>query len=145
MTANKRHTADLKHCPRCKQNLLRSEFPKSTKTPDGLHCYCKPCKKAYSLKWYHKNKDKAKNSRLKYQFGITLDQYNEMLSAQNGCCAICKSNQPTGYGSWHVDHCHTTNKIRGLLCSKCNHALGLLNDDISLFQNAIEYLNRAAR
>jgi hypothetical protein len=135
--------ARLKRCPKCELTLSLDKFPKNSQTKDGFHCYCKPCKKDYSLTWYHANPDKAKNSRLKGTFGITLGDYDNLLKAQNGCCAICQTNTPTGIGGFHVDHCHKTNKIRGLLCSKCNHALGLFNDNQTNLRKAIEYLNRA--
>ena len=78
---------------------------------------------------------------LNNKYDMTEDDYAELLTKQNNCCAICKG-QPTGrYKVFHVDHCHTTNKVRGLLCQKCNHALGLFNDNVSLLEKAIEYLN----
>jgi hypothetical protein len=143
MTSKAPLEARLKRCPKCELTLSLDKFPKSLKTKDGFHCYCKPCKKIYGLSWYHANPDKTKNSRLKNTFGITLEDYNDLLKAQNGCCAICQTDTPTGIGNFHVDHCHKTNKIRGLLCSKCNHALGLFNDNQNNMRKAIEYLDRA--
>ena len=67
--------------------------------------------------------------------------YDSMLESQNGVCKICNSSE-TGRGDqWFVvDHCHKTNKIRGLLCNTCNRALGLFKDDISYLEQAIHYL-----
>jgi predicted nucleic acid-binding Zn ribbon protein len=83
---------------------------------------------------------------LKKTFGISLDQFNAMLEKQNGVCAICKQPEYRKNG-WNkktrflaVDHNHTTGKIRSLLCSDCNTALGLLGEDIPRIQAAIEYL-----
>ncbi len=88
-----------------------------------------------------------KNIKLKKAYGITLDQYNEMLSKQEGKCMICKSNNNGFYNkkpkAFAVDHCHTTGKIRGLLCSDCNTGIGLLKDNIDLLNNAIKYLNKS--
>ena len=64
-----------------------------------------------------------------------------MLEAQNGRCKICGTDTPMGTGAFHVDHCHMTNKVRGLLCHKCNVGLGHFNDNISLLSTAILYLN----
>jgi len=63
------------------------------------------------------------NKRLLKKYGITLDQYNTMLEQQNYCCAICKT-EPTNI-ALAVDHCHTSGKIRKLLCSSCNRCLGV--------------------
>ena len=82
-------------------------------------------------------------------YGITADQYYEMLALQNNACKICGSeynnNDRCGSGKLFIDHCHTTGKIRGLLCSKCNHGLGLFNDDTDRLQRAIEYLKQFER
>jgi hypothetical protein len=62
-----------------------------------------------------------------------------MLDAQNGVCAICKEPCPTG--KWlAVDHCHTTNAVRGLLCTKCNMGIGLFNDSVERLEATIAYL-----
>lgn len=116
----------------------------------------------YSKEYRQKNPEKVKLSRqlyginkkenvkdavLKYKFNMTFDQYNEMLIKQNGVCAICfkqevsKAKNRDYTKNLAVDHCHTTGKIRGLLCEKCNQGLGRFNDSIILLQNAIKYLS----
>ena len=70
-------------------------------------------------------------------YGLTLEDYDAMMERQNGVCAICSTETK---GNLHIDHNHQTNEVRGLLCGKCNRAIGLLNDDISLFTKAITYL-----
>lgn len=80
------------------------------------------------------------NLRVKY--GITQEEYDRMLAAQGGCCAICRcavSGASRGAG-WLVDHDHTTGAVRGLLCVKCNTGLGLFQDSASVMQAAVEYL-----
>lgn len=79
---------------------------------------------------------------LKYHAKITLEQYQELFDAQRGVCAICSGshNESSRFKNLHVDHCHTTGKIRGLLCANCNTALGLLKDSPLLLSKAIEYL-----
>lgn len=112
---------------------------------------------AYKKEWYNDNKDKIlkmrkkrynltpeeqkRNSRLK-QYGINFEDYDRMFIEQNGCCAICGKHQTKEKKSLHVDHNHKTGKIRGLLCQKCNHGVGLFNDNLDLLKKAIEYLDK---
>jgi len=86
-------------------------------------------------------KEMARNSKLKKAYGITLKEYNKMLAKQDECCAICKTDIPNGKGNtFHVDHCHETGKVRGLLCSNCNTSLGGFKDNPTLLTKAIKYL-----
>lgn len=84
-----------------------------------------------------KRRDRAGHLRRKY--GITLDQYDALLASQGGVCAICKA-PPNDVISLHVDHEHGSGRVRGLLCIKCNNAIGLLNEDPELFAAAVRYL-----
>lgn len=72
--------------------------------------------------------------------GITIDDYNNMFDEQEGKCAICKIHQKYLKNTLNVDHCHTTGKVRGLLCSKCNHGLGHFKDSVFILENAILYI-----
>ena len=86
-----------------------------------------------------------KHQSLKKQFGIGLPEYQEMLEAQNGVCAICENHEtrrnPDGsYRLLAVDHCHESQKIRGLLCTGCNTGIGLFRDNPEYLAKAIEYL-----
>lgn len=81
-------------------------------------------------------------SKRKSAFGITLADYNAMLEKQNHQCAICGKSPEQNQKRLAVDHCHTTNKIRGLLCSTCNKAIGLFSDNIPQLQSAIQYLSQ---
>lgn len=90
----------------------------------------------------------ARNRRLKSMYGITLEQFNILSEKQNHLCAICgnpqiqnrrHNNEKTPLA---VDHCHSTNKIRELLCSNCNGALGLFKDNITVMNKAIEYIKK---
>ena len=92
-------------------------------------------------KWRDNNQNKAKNSYYRYQYGITLEQYNQMFVDQNGVCAICGNMQKDGR-SLCVDHSHMDNHVRGLLCLDCNSGIGHLKDDINLLLKGIEYLNK---
>lgn len=83
------------------------------------------------------------------RYGITHDEYYEMLNQQNGVCKICGSednnSERCSSNKLFIDHCHSTGKVRGLLCHKCNQALGYFNDDTDRLQKAIEYLNQFKR
>jgi hypothetical protein len=81
----------------------------------------------------------ARASRLR-KFGLTADQYEAMLAAQGGGCAICRWKQTARRLA--VDHCHTTGKVRGLLCTRCNCAIGNLKEDPALFARALFYLEQ---
>lgn len=80
---------------------------------------------------------------MRVKYGITPEKYNEMLENQGGVCAICKTKPQfdTRKKRLSIDHCHTTGKVRGLLCDACNRGIGMLKDDTSVLMNAINYLN----
>lgn len=86
-----------------------------------------------------RDKVKIRSYWLKHTYGITIEDYENLLEAQGNRCAICGITEPSGY-NWHVDHCHSKGHIRGLLCSKCNQGLGLFNDNTEVMRNAIKYL-----
>lgn len=91
--------------------------------------------------WAKRNPDKVRNQKLKAAYGITLEQYNELLAKQNGMCAICGSPPGDGRSKYlHVDHCHLTKKVRGLLCGNCNQGLGRFEHDVGVLSEAIRYL-----
>lgn len=83
------------------------------------------------------------DNRLRHDYGITLEEYNRLIDKQNGLCAICgnppKGGSPTNQ-RLHVDHDHTTGKVRGLLCKNCNTAIGFLGEDLSRIEASIRYL-----
>lgn len=83
----------------------------------------------------------TRNRILKIKYGITLEEYNILFNKQMGCCAICLIHQTNQRGfSMAVDHCHKTNKIRGLLCFMCNTAIGKFQDNPEVLRNALNYL-----
>lgn len=98
---------------------------------------CRSCAQKYEKENY----EGRLKSRLKFQYGLTLEKYKSLLQKQENKCAICKCDYPTGrWDSFHVDHCHTTGKVRGLLCHHCNTGIGNLKDSIELLEQAINYL-----
>jgi hypothetical protein len=99
------------------------------------------------MREYRKRKPHIiKSIDLKKRFGISLEDYQLMLNNQNNVCAICgQPEKSVDYRtkkvrSMAVDHCHTSGKIRGLLCSDCNTALGLFRENIDFMKSAIKYL-----
>ena len=99
--------------------------------------------RAAATAWSAANPEKRKSQRVK-KYGITGDDYDRMLAEQNGCCAICGSSNSgdSRGGRFHVDHCHASGIVRGLLCIDCNHGVGKFRDSESRLQSAIEYLRR---
>ena len=125
----------MKLCTKCNKLKELSDFSES-KSEKGYKQYrCRECNKAYR----EGRKELIKDYQLKHRFGISLETYNEMLHKQNNSCKICKTTCKTGK-MLAVDHNHQTGNIRGLLCAYCNRALGLLHDDIHLFEESIKYL-----
>jgi len=86
---------------------------------------------------------KYTNWLLQSRYNISLDTYNVLSDTQNGVCAICGYPETIGISKkLKVDHNHNTGKVRGLLCSRCNSALGFVNEDIEILENMIFYLER---
>ena len=123
--------------------------------------------KEYQARWYQKNKEKRNAQIAEYQktkptewrkaigqkfhlrtrFNITPKEYEAKLISQNYCCAICGKdvvdNVRGGISvALSVDHCHTSNKLRDLLCFQCNSGLGQFRDNIKFLQKAVEYLQK---
>lgn len=86
------------------------------------------------------NKQNLKNKYYQREYGITLEDYNEMFEEQGGKCKICNIHQLELPKALAVDHCHETTKVRGLLCMNCNILLGKAKDNKELLLKAIEYL-----
>jgi hypothetical protein len=136
----------LKFCKSCRIEKPLSEYHHSIKNkvygksyPDT---FCKSCKITKTKTWANANKEKMirynTKSKLKNRYGIEINQYDSMLIAQNNLCAIC--NQSQTRRNLAVDHCHQTNRVRGLLCDKCNLALGMINDDLNIVESIKRYL-----
>lgn len=87
--------------------------------------------------YYKANPDKIKDTKLRSQYGISLEEWNYMYQKQNGRCAICRKQTETLV----VDHDHESGAVRGLLCNSCNSALGFIYDDISIIEKIKSYLS----
>lgn len=148
----------MKTCPKCNESKSLTEFrTRQQKGRTYPSPYCKPCTKT-DLRERVANgyvappktaKNKVDNTRqswlknLKLK-GITEEEYYQMKEAQGGKCAICPSETPWARSNtWHVDHCHETGKVRGLLCANCNRGLGYFRDNTDLLREAIAYLDNS--
>lgn len=78
---------------------------------------------------------------LKNEFGITKEQYDQLVNLHDGKCGIC-NNPFTSTRDRHLDHSHATNKVRGLLCGNCNRALGAVEKADNWLMKAMEYLQK---
>ena len=101
--------------------------------------------KSKRAKRYRGQARTQRNRFLQWSYGITIEDYEAMLDAQDGRCAIsaCDATEPGGRGGWHVDHDHVTGKVRGLLCTNCNSGLGRFRDDPAVLRAAADYLERS--
>ncbi|KPC61440.1 endonuclease VII [Streptomyces chattanoogensis] len=114
----------LKRCPQCREVKSHNEWERNRSSSDGWASYCRSCRA-----------ERNRESNFKRKYGITVAQRDVMIADQNGLCPICQSSEPV-----HVDHCHKTGKVRGVLCFNCNSALGKLGDDPDAIRRAIAYL-----
>jgi len=136
----------MKKCSRCKNELDYSYFYSDRTTKDGFTYYCKCCSRENAKKWNSNNIEKkllnnkkwSDNNILRWKYGST-EEYNEICERQNGKCLICDQVSDK---KLHMDHCHETKKIRGLICNNCNIGLGFFRDNIDFLNSAIEYLKR---
>ena len=87
-----------------------------------------------------RNPEKFRGYELKKAYGITLIEWKDIFRKQGRVCAICKCHRPNIKAHWHTDHDHKTGRIRGILCGKCNTALGYMKDSIKALSAAIAYL-----
>ena len=109
------------------------------KNPDKIRAGKRRCYEANPEKY----KFQSKRSALKRIYGLTLEQRDELFAKQNYCCAVCKITEPGSTKGWHMDHCHDTKRVRGILCNHCNLMLGYAKDNKLTLANAIAYLHGA--
>lgn len=114
----------------------RAKFNRNT--PEG--------RVAYYLYRNERDRDRIKNTTLKNTFGLSLDEFNAMYTAQNGLCAMCGEPETWVRGgrlhSLSVDHCHETGAIRELLCRACNNGIGHFKENTDALRKAADYLDR---
>lgn len=135
-----------KLCPGCDSKKAFSEFARHAGCKDGFRPECKECTSNYQrAKRPEYAGSVSRRYSLKKNFGITVEQYDQMLADQDGRCKICGSDKSTGRwdtGFLCVDHDHETGKIRGLLCSTCNSGLGMFKDNLPILESAVKYLKQ---
>ena len=141
-------------CTGCGVRKDFSEFPRKGKDDPRPRKQCKACCSARFRRNYAANPKKYQGytrsrpyrSLLRRKqnlasFGLTIEQYDQMLERQSGVCAICGDTCSSGK-RLAVDHCHTTGKVRELLCRRCNQSMGKFNDDPDLIQKVLDYLRK---
>ena len=113
-----------------------ADFARSRSTRDGLTAYCGSGHNEATRASLERNGG-SWNYDLRRRYGITAAEFDAMVEAQGGLCALCRQRKPE-----HVDHDHVTGKVRGVLCSCCNQGLGNFRDDVAALRVAIDYLER---
>ena len=147
----------MKQCTKCAVEKPLISFSKDKRQASGYFYYCKDCCAAKDKARYGKNSEemgkaakahyaanrkKVRNQHLKKMYGIDLTIYDEMRKQQLFSCLICNTHEDALPVSLYVDHCHTTGRVRGLLCRDCNFLLGLAKDNKETLDKAIKYLNK---
>ena len=125
----------MKTCRICKQTLPLDSFYRGRL--DCKSCHLKKKRDSY-------DPNKTADKHLKQKYGISLAEYNQMLEDQEGVCAVCKRfsvDRSDTHKRMPVDHCHTTGKVRAILCNRCNLILGKAEDSIELLNNLSNYLS----
>ena len=128
---------NVRRCPGCQRLKHRDEYHRS-KRGSGIESPCKTCKSARA-----KTKeilDQKRRRKYQVRYGITEDERQAMVDAQGGVCAICKGLP--GSKGLHIDHCHETGRVRGMLCYSCNTLLGNAHDNPDILLAAISYLEK---
>lgn len=101
--------------------------------------------KSKILAWHKEyrltNKAGIADQKLRHKYGIGTKERDKLLEQQGGVCPLCLTNTPSKKG-WVVDHCHVTNKVRGILCQNCNTMLGMSSESIDTLLRAIEYIKK---
>ncbi|UFR05496.1 endonuclease VII domain-containing protein [Streptomyces sp. Go40/10] len=113
-----------KYCQRCEEIKPHSEWDRNRTASDGLSTRCKACRAV-----------EGRARHLQRNYGLTEAERDAMIVSQRGLCAICLEAPPV-----HVDHCHKTGRVRGVLCFNCNSAIGKLRDDPDAARRAATYL-----
>lgn len=130
------------------QARYRAKYPNRLRKAAAEYRAANPGKhKELKQRWYRDNKEKScessRVSAMARKYGLTQEQWDELFLSQGRKCAnvMCPRVQPTGK-NWHVDHCHKTGKVRGILCGHCNTAIGFSGDSPSILRGLADYLER---
>ena len=105
-----------------------------------LDSCCKECRRVSRA--YRRDSVWYKDTYLRRTYGMSIEEWEMMRDDQNNRCAICSNSFGASAKNCHVDHCHDTGDVRGLLCSNCNVGLGMLRDSPDLMLKAVQYLKK---
>lgn len=125
-----------KKCSKCNEFKILTEFGLKITGHLGCRPWCKQCVRNYAKENYLRDRDYKLNyflTKTLNKFNLTIENYKELIS--NGCLICGKFD-----GELHIDHCHKSNKFRGILCENCNHGLGLFKDNPDNLLKAAHYL-----
>jgi hypothetical protein len=128
-----------RYCPGCDCLKSVDQFVRTKAKTSGFHTYCKTCHKQQVREAAGRLYGGMREYHLRYRYGIGQMEFDELLAAQGGMCAICGKENPQ-----HVDHDHVTGYIRGILCFNCNGGLGHFRDNIAHMTKATAYLMTTA-
>ena len=143
---------DIPPAPQCKTCGSAMETTLNRSHKRGWNWRCKPCQSAVTKRRYESSTDyrsQLRDNAVKRkcaQYGLTTEQAVEMWEQQERGCKLCLKPLPspgeckTETKGTHIDHCHVSGKVRGILCSRCNHAIGLFEDDAARLLRAAAYL-----
>ena len=98
-------------------------------------------KQAIRTKRYY-NTEKGRARQIERNYGLSMKEYKILLEVQNNVCAICRGLPTENLKYLSVDHNHTTGKVRGLLCQRCNRALGFVKEDVEIVSRLLEYIKK---
>ena len=135
-----------KACKKCEMEKPLLDFYPFFDKWSGKHYYsarCKPC----HLKYKQESPTTPRNrkaEKLQLRYGLTYEQWEEMRVAESYSCMICGITETEMDKKLDVDHCHSSGKVRGLLCNLCNNMLGTAKDNINVLKAAVEYLEKNA-
>jgi len=161
----------MKICSKCGNEKPLSEYYKKYDTKDGLKNHCKTCSKIqnkqqylknrenrlekqcqyylknsehvkeYGKNWRKRNREYCKEYDLHRHYNLTKIEFEKILIDQNFKCAICNEILVPGKQT-HIDHCHNSMKVRGILCHRCNTGIGLFKESIYNLKEAIKYIEK---
>lgn len=135
-----------RRCRDCGERKALADFYPNVLGNLGRESTCHQCTLGRARVYRLANPEKRRANALLALYKLTPDEFARIAAAQNGRCAICgraPTNKPKS-GGLHVDHCHKTGAVRGLLCTGCNKGLGCLGDDEDRLRSAIDYLRRVS-
>lgn len=134
-------------CYRCQEIMPLNNFTGNRGGPGGKSRHCRACTSTWNRMYIKANPEAAaarsRKARIKRIYGITWQERDKMVERQDGRCMICQI-QFADRRDVQVDHCHSTGKVRDILCMNCNMGLGSFKDNVASLQAAITYLQRHA-